>query len=167
MGSFIIQFFLSYRLAIHSICVKRCHGQFGVVPTDSMRTGKIHFSSIFILLLVFILCGTAVAGDNTTNATQNNAASKAMDEHIHPVLYPITLFNKYISGADGNRCPMYPSCSQYSVEAFKKHGLFMGWIMTCDRLVRCGRDELKLSLPIWINGEKRSNDPLSNNDLLR
>lgn len=132
-----------------------------------MKIKKINFTSILIFLFVFILCGTAFAEENTTNAKQNNSASGAKDEQTHPILYPVKLFNKYISGADGNRCPMYPSCSHYSIEAFKKRGLFMGWVMTCDRLVRCGRDEVKLSAPIWINGEKRINDPVSNNDFLR
>ncbi len=59
---------------------------------------------------------------------------------------------------------MYPSCSQYSVECFEKHGFFIGWMLTCDRLYRCGRDELRLSPRIIINGQKKSYDPVENND---
>jgi hypothetical protein len=56
------------------------------------------------------------------------------------------------------------TCSQYCIEAIKKHGTFLGWIMCSDRLIRCGRDEKKLSDPTWIDGVKRSYDPVSNND---
>jgi hypothetical protein len=50
------------------------------------------------------------------------------------------------------------------MEAFKKHGAFLGWVMCSDRLMRCGRDETKLSPPVLINGEKLSFDPVNNND---
>ncbi len=78
---------------------------------------------------------------------------------------PIQFFRKYISPIDGNRCPMYPSCSAYSMEAIQKYGLVKGWIMTCDRLMRCGRDELKLAPRVIIRGEVYCYDPVSENDL--
>ena len=79
-------------------------------------------------------------------------------------IYPITFFQKYISPVDGDRCPMYPSCSSYSKQAFQTHGFFMGWIMTCDRLMRCGRDETRLSPEIMQNGRRLTYDSLSQND---
>ena len=116
------------------------------------------FILIFFIIL-YIFCGAAFAGQNVAIAENNNSYQTA-----NPVDYPVKFFNKYISGADGNRCQMYPSCSKYCIEAFNKHGSLLGWIMCCDRLVRCGRDEAKLSAPVFINGEKRSYDPVSNND---
>ena len=79
-------------------------------------------------------------------------------------LYPIKFFQKYISGADGDRCAMHPSCSSYSARAFGKHGVFWGWIMTCDRLMRCGRDEVRHSPPVWKDDVAYSYDPVENND---
>ncbi len=76
----------------------------------------------------------------------------------------IRLYQEYISGADGNRCPMYPCCSSYAAQAVEKHGLFMGWIMACDRIVRCGRDEAHLSPHVTINGSRLIYDPLKAND---
>ncbi len=58
---------------------------------------------------------------------------------------------------------MYPSCSTYSLEAIRTQGAVKGWMMTCDRLMRCGRDELNISPTIEINGEYRCYDPVSNN----
>jgi len=77
----------------------------------------------------------------------------------------IKFYQKYISGIDGERCSMYPSCSHYSGQAIKKHGWLKGWIMTCDRLMRCGRDEIRLSPPIMIKGRRHAYDPLNQNDI--
>ncbi|SDT84613.1 Haemolytic domain-containing protein [Desulfobacula phenolica] len=76
----------------------------------------------------------------------------------------IGFYQVYISPVDGDRCPMVPSCSTYIKNSVKKHGVFMGWIMGMDRLVRCGRDEVKTSSPLWINGKKYIYDPVENND---
>ena len=84
-----------------------------------------------------------------------------------PLLYPFKFYRDYISSVDGDRCPMFPTCSQYCMDAIKKQGPITGWIMCSDRLMRCGRDETKLSAPVWVNGEKRSFDPVSNNDFWR
>jgi len=51
----------------------------------------------------------------------------------------------HLSAVRRGSCPMYPSCSEYSKQAIKKHGMTIGWMMTTDRLLRCGRDEMKLS----------------------
>ncbi len=58
---------------------------------------------------------------------------------------PLGLYQRFVSGADGQRCPMYPSCSHYAREAFNRNGFWMGWILSCDRLLRCGRDEIRLT----------------------
>ena len=76
----------------------------------------------------------------------------------------IQFYRTYISATDGDRCPMMPSCSSYAAKAIKKHGLIMGWIMACDRLVRCGRDETKISEKIIVNGREYTYDPVRAND---
>ena len=79
-------------------------------------------------------------------------------------LFPIVFYQKFISPADGDRCQMTPSCSAYSKEAFQTHGFFLGWIMTCDRLMSCGRDETHLSPGILTPYGRLTLDPLSGND---
>ena len=59
---------------------------------------------------------------------------------------------------------MHPSCSAYSREALEKHGSLIGWVMTFDRLMRCGRDEGTLSPRILVNGQLKVLDPVENND---
>jgi len=76
----------------------------------------------------------------------------------------VEMYRENISPIDGKDCPMYPSCSEYSIRSFKKHGFFVGWMMTVDRLFRCGRDELRLSPQVMVDGERRWYDPIENND---
>jgi hypothetical protein len=75
----------------------------------------------------------------------------------------ISLFQKFISPADGDRCAMHPSCSRYAQQAFKEEGLIKGWILTSDRLLRCGRDETRLAPTIYVKGAPHSYDPLDAN----
>jgi putative component of membrane protein insertase Oxa1/YidC/SpoIIIJ protein YidD len=82
-------------------------------------------------------------------------------ENSNPI---IKFYGKYISPADGERCAMAPSCSGYAAGAFRKHGPLLGWIMTCDRLVRCGRDETRLSPSIIKGNTRLTLDPVSAND---
>ena len=39
------------------------------------------------------------------------------------------------SRVDGDRCPSYPSCSHYAVEALRHHGPFLGTTLTAGRLI--------------------------------
>ncbi|ERJ91579.1 membrane protein insertion efficiency factor YidD [Treponema lecithinolyticum] len=34
-------------------------------------------------------------------------------------------------------CRFYPTCSNYALEAFKKHGVFKGLFLTVKRILRC------------------------------
>ncbi|MDD2388192.1 MAG: membrane protein insertion efficiency factor YidD [Desulfobacterales bacterium] len=89
---------------------------------------------------------------------------RSSERSLPVVLKPVQWFSTYISRADGDRCAMYPTCSQYAMESVKRHGMFMGWIMTCDRLMRCGRDELRRSPLVEVNGRTRCYDPVEQND---
>jgi len=126
-----------------------------------MKITKIHVIGVFVFLLFYTFCGTAFSDQNIKVKDNDIQSSKS---NAGTLIYPIQFYRKYISGVDGNRCQMEPSCSKYCMEAIKKHGAFLGWIMCCDRLVRCGRDEKKVSAPIWINGERRIYDPIGQND---
>jgi putative component of membrane protein insertase Oxa1/YidC/SpoIIIJ protein YidD len=88
------------------------------------------------------------------------------NDHLEtgPMAYTLQFFRKTISRADGHRCMMYPSCSHYSAQAFEKHGFIKGWIMTSDRLLRCGRDEKNISENIIIDEKTYVFDPLQRND---
>jgi putative membrane protein insertion efficiency factor len=124
---------------------------------------KILSVMIFFIVLA-ALYGSVLAGQDVKLDDNPEVLRKAQEVQESAPFFPIKLYQDYISSADGNRCPMHPTCSQYCIEALKKHGTLLGWIMCSDRLMRCGRDENKLSDPIWIDGKKRTYDPVSNND---
>ncbi len=76
----------------------------------------------------------------------------------------ISFFQNHISAIDGNRCQMTPSCSAYASQAIDKHGPIIGWVMACDRLVRCGHDEVNIAPKITINKISYAVDSIESND---
>ena len=64
-------------------------------------------------------------------------------------IYIVRFYRKYISPIKGPTCRFYPTCSQYSLEAFKKYGLIKGIFLTIKRVLKChpfhpgGYDPLK------------------------
>jgi uncharacterized protein len=81
-----------------------------------------------------------------------------------PFADQIGFFRQVLSKADGDRCPMHPSCSTYALESLNKHGAVMGWIMACDRLLRCGHDEIRLAPRVRTSRGPKTYDPVANND---
>ena len=75
----------------------------------------------------------------------------------------VKIFSKYISPVDGDRCPMYPTCAVYSLQVIKKHGGFLGFIMTADRLIH-ESSEMDYVPLIKVGDRFRFYDPVSNND---
>ncbi len=69
-----------------------------------------------------------------------------------------------LSAVRHGACPMYPSCSEYSRQCIQKHGMIIGWMMTCDRLMRCGRDETQSAPEIRVNGKWKYDDAVERND---
>ncbi len=111
------------------------------------------FNTIFFFLL---LAGTALATDALTEPASSTRETSVWTS-------PIKLFQRFISRADGPRCSMYPTCSHYASQAFKRHNAATAWVLTCDRLLRCGRDETRRSAPVWVGGRPHTNDSLSAN----
>jgi hypothetical protein len=116
--------------------------------------------NLYLAILFSLFVGTASAGPP--------ASSLPLQGESMPVMAaPIRFFQRYLSGADGHRCPMTPSCSSYALQAVQRHGSIKGWIMASDRLLRCGRDELKLSPSVMTREGIRCQDPVRNNDVWR
>jgi len=93
-----------------------------------------------------------------SGASEEEAHSFSLGEWL------ITFYSKHISAVDGDRCPSFPSCSAYSARAFKKHGFFLGWMMTVDRLIHEGKEETKVSPVVFSEGKWKIYDPVENND---
>ena len=49
----------------------------------------------------------------------------------------IKFYKKYISGLKSTKCPYFPSCSDYGLEAIEKYGAFKGSLLAAWRIIRC------------------------------
>jgi len=103
-----------------------------------------------LLLSIFVL----------DNAHAGEPLSK---DHTSILASPLALFQSIVSKADGQRCPMYPSCSHYAEQAVERHGKILGWMLTGDRLLRCGHDETRRVPEVLVHGSRRAYDPLEAN----
>ena len=123
---------------------------------------KKRFLMIPIILLWVSLSSPMVMAEGmdkpSSGASQGEAHSFSLGAWL------ISSYSKHISAVDGDRCPSFPSCSAYSARAFKKHGFFMGWMMTVDRLLHEGKEETKVSPVILSEGKWKIYDPVENND---
>ena len=49
----------------------------------------------------------------------------------------IQFYQKYLSPMKRTKCPYYPSCSQYGLEAVGKYGALRGSALAAWRILRC------------------------------
>ena len=115
-----------------------------------------------------MLMGFVVISFLFSGCAHTGSSGKISNEGMNPAWQFFRFYEdglNHLSAVRAGECPMYPSCSAYSKECFRKYGLIRGWIMSCDRLMRCGRDEMKLSPKILVNGKWKCYDPVEENDL--
>jgi hypothetical protein len=68
-------------------------------------------------------------------------------------------YKSFLSSQDNPSCVFYPSCSEYSINAFQQKGVFMGLLYTFDRLSRCHR-LVKQDEYVFDESKQRFYDPL-------
>jgi hypothetical protein len=121
----------------------------------------------FITLLFFIYClSSSLYAESFRGPWEEHAEKTTFKQGydgFNPLRSLVRVHRNYISPIDGKTCPMCPSCSEYSLLCFEKHGFFVGWVMTCDRLLH-EADEIRKAPVVYINGLERSYDPIENND---
>ncbi len=49
----------------------------------------------------------------------------------------IRLYQRYISPVKSTRCPYFPTCSCYGLEAVEKYGAVKGGVLAVWRILRC------------------------------
>jgi len=55
----------------------------------------------------------------------------------YPFIFLIKIYQKIISPIIGPKCRFTPTCSNYAVEALKKHGIFKGSWLAAKRIAKC------------------------------
>ncbi len=53
------------------------------------------------------------------------------------ICYLIRIYQLSIRVVIGPRCRFFPSCSDYAIESYQRHSLFMATRLTAARLCRC------------------------------
>jgi putative component of membrane protein insertase Oxa1/YidC/SpoIIIJ protein YidD len=123
-----------------------------------------------IFFIHFLLSGAVYAQEGRCEepwATSGGAREDSLGENLSAgqraadVLFGF--FQTYISPVDGDRCPSYPTCSQYAREAVRKHGVLVGLVMTFDRLIH-ESDEIRVAPLVRVGESYRHYDPVENND---
>jgi len=125
-------------------------------------------------LIVISASGTgevsAEASEEFREAPQGKAGAVSPEDPLETLamgqrfgIAVVNFFIRTISQVDGDRCPCFPTCSDYARRAIRKHGLLIGFVMTFDRLMH-EADEIHRVPRIPIFGVPRYYDPVENND---
>lgn len=116
----------------------------GMIAIGSLLYQRTFLFFVLVILLWFL--GNVAVADSM-RAPWEPAANNSREELVKnpsfvslPALALLRFYQLVISPTKGLYCPMYPSCSHYSVEAIQRYGLLLGLLMTADRLHRCGHD---------------------------
>lgn len=90
------------------------------------------------------------------------AAEQGVLPESDPLLF--SFFKSVISTTDSKRCSHVPSCARYAKDAVEKHGLLNGYVLSCDRLMRCGGNDREQLPQVVVGGKRYAWDPVSAND---
>jgi hypothetical protein len=149
------------------------------VNPSNLRNSRLNTGILSILVLILVFAQTAHAEpwgpwSKSSDApvilspSDREPIRDKSEQPAHPVaatpfLWLLTFYQKVIGPVNSGRCPMYPTCSQYSVQAIRKHGPIVGIVMTADRLIH-ERDEQEYAPLIKVGSRYRFDDPVRNND---
>ena len=115
---------------------------------------------LFQFFIVSPIYPGGMRGPEKKNIPNSSIAPSSSNQN--PIaLHLISFFSRYISPADGPRSPSYPTGSAYGKNVLKKHGFFLGIILTADRLIH--ESDAPLGPIIFHHGKKRFYDPVESN----
>ena len=79
-----------------------------------------------------------------------------MNIFVYLLIKLIKIYKFLISPLLGNSCRYFPTCSEYSIETLKSHGLFKGLYLSLKRILSChpwgsgGFDPVKKKIKVKI-----------------
>ena len=94
--------------------------------------------AFFLLLGICFLSNSQIFGCGLT-FSEESILDKNQNEPSAAGDY-IGIYKKYLSNLRFGQCPMTPSCSNYGLQSFQKNNFIKGFLLTSDRLTRCGYD---------------------------
>ena len=84
---------------------------------------------------------TNLSNKLTKNTKRKWERNSEKEYRGHPfrefVILPIRLYRRWISPMFPPCCRFTPTCSQYTIEAVRTHGILRGLALSCWRILRC------------------------------
>ena len=112
-----------------------------------------------------VTCGVALAGSAWAWDPPGWRKPPAREESLvtNPAsllpLWGVGFFRTFVSPVDGDRCPSYPTCSAYALQAVGEHGFVLGVLLTAGRLV-AESDEAAFAPRIRVGGQWKVYSPV-------
>jgi len=53
------------------------------------------------------------------------------------IIFLVTLYQRYISPIKPSTCRFYPSCSEYTIQAFEEYNFLKALMFSATRILRC------------------------------
>lgn len=141
--------------------------RFAGMNPEKQEYGDMSIKSVFeimcgvlaaVIILLYPMTGLAGESARQGISSDHHVARAGQPRDTGPFSWMIRLYQRHISPINGGRCPMYPSCSRFAAQAVEEEGA-KGFLMTFDRLLRCGRDLEEYPL-IFHGGRVLRHDPV-------
>ena len=88
-------------------------------------------------LLHFLLHFGRSGGESEEAAVSYSGKAGMKKILSYLLLLPVYFYRGYISPMTPPSCRFVPTCSEYAIEAIKKHGPFKGLYLAVRRILRC------------------------------
>lgn len=102
----------------------------------------------------------AVAKEPRIHGQEQIGSSDALALVFQSLLW---IYQHVFSPVDGATCSFYPTCSEYGIQALRRHGWLLGGAMALERSMRYHAAEGIYPM-IVVHGMHRFHDPLDHND---
>lgn len=134
-----------------------------------MTAGRVSLAASLLLLLGWTIapvpwaCGFETDRMRAPKEESQRMGGPSLPLRGSPLREAMRFFQTTISRVDGDRCPMYPTCSQYGQQALSRHGAVVGLLMIVDRLFH-EWSETASAPQVVVHGVRRFWDPVEEND---
>ena len=100
----------------------------------AIKNNRSNWSFILIVMIISLLARSFSAFSQTPpwGAWSKNVKSSKKGSSFARFLF--RQYQLQFSDEDGAKCPFYPTCSAYALQALEKHGVVYGSLLTLDRL---------------------------------
>jgi putative component of membrane protein insertase Oxa1/YidC/SpoIIIJ protein YidD len=143
---------------------------------SSLLTNNLIFSIIFLSILLTISQPGAAQGrikqEINRKEKQDNPeviSSGLRGDRLSESM--VRFYQMNVSPKQGKKCPAYPSCSSFTLDAIKRYGFFQGFLMGLDRIYFRENFDMKYLKHYRAvqtrNGEKRVYDPVDANNIFK